>query len=73
MDATTIERDALSLTTAERAQLVDRLLQTLTPENADRMERWGQEADRRLQAFEQSQEAAVDGPTAVAKLRHRLG
>lgn len=41
MDATTIERDALRLTTSERAQLVDRLLQTLTPEDADRLERWG--------------------------------
>ena len=73
MDATTIERDALSLTTPERAQLVDRLLQTLTPEDADRMERWGQEADRRLKAFEHGEVAAVDGPSAVANLRQRLG
>lgn len=41
MDATTIERDALNLTTPERAQLVDRLLQTLTPEDTDRMELLG--------------------------------
>lgn len=73
MDAATIERDALSLTAAERALLADRLLQTLNVEDADRMERWGQEADQRLQAFEKDQETTVDGPTAVANLRQRLG
>ena len=55
MDAATIERDALSLTTAEHALLADRLLQTLNVEDADRMERWGQEADQRLQAFERGE------------------
>lgn len=73
MDAATIERDALSLSAAERALLADRLLQTLNVEDADRMERWGQEADQRLQAFEKGQETIVDGPTAVANLRQRLG
>ena len=73
MDAMTIEQDAMSLTTTERAQLVDRLLQTLTPEDADRMERWGHEADQRLQAFERGEESAVDGLTAVFKLRQSLG
>ena len=72
MDAATIERDALNLTTAERALLADRLLQTLNVEDADRMERWGQEADQRLQAFEKGEAPAVDGPTAVANLRQRL-
>jgi hypothetical protein len=73
MDAMTIEQDALSLTTAERAQLVDRLLQTLIPEDADRMERWGREADQRLHAFERGEETAVDGLTTVTKLRRSLG
>jgi len=73
MDAATIERDALSLTIAERALLADRLLQTLNVEDADRMERWGQEADQRLQAFERGEESVVDGPAAVANLRQRLG
>ncbi|MDB4385047.1 addiction module protein [Opitutaceae bacterium] len=73
MDAMTIEQDALNLTTAERAQLVDRLLQTLTPEDADRMERWGREADQRLQAFERGESTAVDGVTAVSKIRQSLG
>ena len=73
MDAATIERAALTLTVAERALLADRLLRTLDVEDAERMERWGREADRRLEAFERGEIPAVDGPEAVAALRRRLG
>ena len=73
MDAATIEREALALTVAERALLADRLLQTLDVENADRTERWGREADRRLQAFENGEMGATDGTTAVAAIRRQLG
>ena len=73
MDAATIERAALSLTVAERALLADRLLQTLDQEDPERMERWGREADRRLEAFERGEIASVDGPEAVAAIRSRLG
>jgi hypothetical protein len=73
MDVATIEREALSLTVAERALLADRLLQTLDLEDSKRMERWGREADRRLQAFERGELAATDGPEAVAAIRRRLG
>jgi hypothetical protein len=72
MDVATIEREALALTLAERALLADRLLQTLDSENPERMERWGREADRRLQAFERGEMAAMDGPEAVAAIRRRL-
>lgn len=73
MDVATIEREAPSLTVAERALLADRLLQTLDLEDGERMERWGREADRRLQAFERGELAATDGPEAVAAIRRRLG
>ena len=73
MDAATIERAALSLTVAERALLADRLLQTLDSEDAGRMERWGREADRRLQAFERGEMGSTDGPQAVAAIRRGLG
>jgi hypothetical protein len=73
MDVATIEREALSLTVAERALLADRLLQTLDQEDPERMERWGQEADRRLEAFERGELASVDGPEGVAAIRRRLG
>ncbi len=73
MDVATIEREALSLTVAERALLADRLLRTLDQEDPERMERWGREADRRLKAFERGDIASVDGPEAVAAIRRRLG
>jgi chaperone required for assembly of F1-ATPase len=73
MDVATIEREALSLTLAERALLADRLLRTLDLENSQRMERWGREADRRLEAFERGEMRATDGPEAVAAIRSRLG
>jgi len=72
MDVATIERQALSLTVAERALLADRLLQTLDQEDPERMERWGREADRRLEAYERGEIAAIDGPEAVAAIRRRL-
>ena len=72
MDAATIEREALALTVAERALLADRLLQTLDIEDAERMEQWGREADRRLQAFEQGEMGSTPGPAAVAAIRERL-
>jgi len=73
MDVATIEREALSLTLAERALLADRLLRTLDLEDSQRMERWGREADRRLEAFERGEMPATDGPEAVASIRRRLG
>ena len=60
---------------AERAVLAvlaDRLIRTLGLEDSDRMERWGREADRRLEAFERGEMSAVDGPLAVAAIRRRL-
>jgi len=73
MDAAIIEREALSLTTAERAVLADRLLQTLDIEDAALMQRWGDEAERRYQCFERRELADGDGPAAVASIRKRLG
>lgn len=73
MDAATIEREALTLTVAERAALADRLLRTLDLEDAERMERWGGEADRRLEAFERGEMVATEGSSAVAAIRKRLG
>lgn len=73
MDLPTIEREALSLTVAERALLADRLLRTLDVEQPERMQRWGREADRRLEAFERGEMEATDGRAVVAAIRRRLG
>jgi hypothetical protein len=73
MDVAALEREALSLTVAERALLADSLLQTLDQEDPERMERWGREADRRLEAYERGQIASIEGPEAVAAIGRRLG
>jgi putative addiction module component (TIGR02574 family) len=73
MDVATIEREALALTVAERAVLADRLLQTLNLEDADRMDRWAQEVERRLEALESGEMTATDGQEAVAAIRRSLG
>jgi hypothetical protein len=72
MDAATVEREALALTAAERALLADRLLQTLDLEDPERMEAWGREADRRLEAFERGEIETCDGPTAVSEIRREI-
>ena len=72
MDAATIEHEAMGLSAAERALLADRLLQTLDLEDAARMQRWGREAESRLDAFERGDFAEVDGPSASANIRNRL-
>jgi hypothetical protein len=72
MDAATIEREAIALPIAERAVLADRLLQTLQLEDSARMEAWGHEADRRLDAFEKGGTREVDGPASVAAIRRRI-
>ncbi len=72
MDAATIEREARSLPLAERAVLADHLLQTLDLENPVRMGKWGQEADRRLDLYDQGEMSDKDGPTHVAEIRSRL-
>lgn len=73
MDAAMIEQEALNLSTAERALLADRLLQTLDQEDSSRLAQWGLEADRRLEAFERGEIEAVEGPAALAEIRQRLG
>lgn len=72
MDAAIIEKEALALTIAERALLADKLLETLGMEDTDRLEAWGREADRRLEAFERGEMEATDGAAAVLALRGRL-
>jgi len=72
MDAATIEREALTLTMAERAVLVDRLLRTLDQEDVERMEQWGLEADQRLEAFERGEMDATTGSEVVTRIRRQL-
>ena len=72
MEAAVLEREALRLTTAERALLADRLLQTLGCEDASVMAAWAAEAERRFEAYKRGEIQAVDGPLAMERIRRTL-
>ena len=72
MDAATLEREALQLPIAERALLPDRILVSLDSHAQETLSAMGEEAERRLTAFENGQIEAVDGTTALGRLRRKL-
>jgi len=73
MDPAVIENEAMKLSDAERAVLVDRLLQTLETPNARGMQAWADEGERRLALFRAGKTTAVDGETVTDTLRKKLG
>ncbi len=72
MDAAILEKEALLLPEAERALLVERLLQSISQISPGLQAAWIREADERVQAFRDGVIDAVDGPQALAALRARL-
>jgi hypothetical protein len=73
MDQAILEKEALKLTPAERALLADALLSSLDDESARQNEgAWGKLAEERYAGYKTGKLAAVDGPTAIQKLRKRL-
>ena len=73
MEAAMIEKEAMSLSEAERALLADRLLQTIGLEDDERVERWAQEAERRLTAIEEGRLATDDSAAVLSRLRSKVG
>jgi putative addiction module component (TIGR02574 family) len=70
--AAQILKDALSLQPAERAELVDRLLASLdlpTQEKIDEL--WAQEAEDRLNSFEQGEMKAIPAEEVFGELFKR--
>lgn len=72
MDATILEKEALLLPAAERAFLVERLMESISRTPTELRTAWIREADDRMQAFRDGKILAVDGPQAMAGLRSRL-
>ena len=72
MDAAIIEKEALRLTTAERAVLADRLLQTLGIIDPAVEQAWSVEAEARLDAFLSGKETARDGREVLSEIRNSL-
>jgi putative addiction module component (TIGR02574 family) len=64
----TVEADALQLSAAERALLVERLIASLDVDPAVE-EAWAAEIERRLADTESGAVQLVSGPEALARLR----
>jgi putative addiction module component (TIGR02574 family) len=67
-----ILNEVLALPVEERAELVDRILDSLgeTPDK-ERLERWAAEAESRLDAIDRGELAARAGEEVLADLRRR--
>ena len=72
MDAAILEKEALLLPDTERALLVERLMESISPRPSALREAWVREADERMRAFRDGEISAVDGPQAMAELRSRF-
>lgn len=65
------EAEILNLPAADRSRLAERLLMSLE-EDDEIMAAWGDEAERRADAFERGEIEAADFEEAMARARARL-
>ena len=69
-----IEKEALTLPCAARAQLADRLVESLEGPEFGRMDRlWAAEAKRRRDEVRQAKVQTVSGREGLARVRRSLG
>lgn len=67
-----IFRVALSLDQEVRAELADRLLESLDESDQEEIDRlWAREAENRLAAYERGEIAAIPGEEVLASLKRR--
>ncbi len=64
--------EILKLPSEEIVQVVEALLNRINPVSAEVDEVWGQEAERRVDAFEKGEISAIDGDFAMRSLKDRL-
>jgi hypothetical protein len=67
-----LETEILRLPTAERAQLLDRIIASLDSDRA-RDDAWDRVAAARAAALDAGDAQALPGPETIARLRARLG
>lgn len=72
MDTVALEKEAMQLSDMDRALLADRLLQTLGSEDDAVLRKWGEEAEKRLDAYLEGSEKALDGQSVISELRARF-
>jgi putative addiction module component (TIGR02574 family) len=65
--------EAMSLPVELRAQLVDELLKSLNPSQAEIDELWAIEAEKRVAEIEAGKVQLIPGEQVFAELRKRLG
>ena len=72
MDQAILEREAMRLSSKDRALLADALLGSLDDEAAREVEvAWAREAEARLEAHRRGEISAEDGPTVLRDFRSR--
>lgn len=72
MEAAVIEKEAMKLSSVEKALLADRLLQALDIGREASIQAWTKVAQQRLQEFRAGSIDAYDGQTVIDSLRKEL-
>ena len=72
MTTAELTAEILKLPSEEIAQVVEALLNRINPVSAEVDEVWGQEVERRVDAFEKGEISAIDGDFAMRSLKDRL-
>lgn len=69
-----IADEMLLLPREDRAELVEKLLQSLNPPTQKEWDRlWAEEAEKRVKECEEGRIEAIDGEEVFKKIRDRLG
>ena len=73
MNLTTIQKEITSLSSAERAMLIDLLWESLDEARVKEAEaKWGAESEERIDAVDRGELQTVDGPSSLGDLRSSL-
>jgi len=73
LEAEELIQEAMSLPVELRARLVDELLKSLNPSQADIDALWAAEAERRIGEIESGKVKPIPGEQVFEELRKRLG
>ena len=73
MSLTSIQDEIVSLSSAERAMLIDILWESLDEERVNEIEaKWAAESEERIDAVDRGDLQTLDGPSALQQLRSSL-
>lgn len=65
--------EVLDLPIEERLGLIDRLMQSITPESKTVKQAWAEESERRYREFKEGHVIPIPGEEVFRKISHRLG